>query len=145
MKHLLFGIIFLFWGIAVFGQENMTGLWTGEITQEEGGFAPSYVVEIYIKQEGNKITGRSYVYVGKIYASFEISGDIHSDIYLELSDIKIVDSKANEGMEWCLKQYQMVLKRKKGTYHMEGFWKGKTSFSTCIPGKIFLTKKTPRA
>ncbi|MFK8008340.1 MAG: hypothetical protein AB8H03_18425 [Saprospiraceae bacterium] len=144
MKKIIW-IIFLFASYSAFGQNNLTGLWLGKITQEEGGFAPDYTFEIYITQKGNKIKGRSYVYVDEIYASFDISGEINNEIYLELKDSDILDSKVNDGMEWCLKKYQLVFKMKNGIPCLEGFWQGKTSFSTCIPGKVFLKKQVPRA
>ena len=138
-------IVLLFMSFSSFGQENLTGLWLGKITQEEGGFAPDYTFEIYITHKGNKIKGRSYVYVDEIYASFDISGEINNEIYLELKDSDILENKVNDGMEWCLKQYQLVFKMKNGIPNLEGFWQGKTSFSTCIPGKVFLKKQVPRA
>lgn len=138
-------IAFIFLSFSSFGQDNLTGLWLGEITQEEGGFAPDYTFEIYITQKGNKIIGRSYVFVDEIYASFDISGDVNNEIYIELKDSEILENKVNDGMEWCLKQYQLVFKMKNGIPCLEGFWQGKTSFSTCIPGKVFLKKQVPRA
>ncbi|MEM6963869.1 MAG: hypothetical protein AAF573_03820 [Bacteroidota bacterium] len=144
-KELLCILLFFFFSCYAFGQKDLSGLWVGKVTQEEGGYAPSYTFEIFIKHEGNKIEGRSYVFVDQIYASFEMSGSIHSGIYLSLKDSELLDNKVNEGMEWCLKKYQLVLKVKDGKYHLEGFWQGKTSFSTCIPGKVFLEKKVPRA
>lgn len=145
MRKVLLFIFFLFFSFYSFGQKDLSGLWVGKITQDEGGYAPNYTFEIFIKQNGNKINGRSYVFVDQIYASFEISGSIHSDIYLSLKDSELLDNRVNEGMEWCLKKYQLVFKIKDGQYHLEGFWQGKTSFSTCIPGKVFLEKKVPRA
>ncbi|MFT6322278.1 MAG: hypothetical protein ACJAT4_003214 [Granulosicoccus sp.] len=144
MKKIIW-IIFIFASYSASGQDNLTGLWYGKITQEEGGFAPDYTFEIYITQKGNKIIGRSYVYVDEIYASFDISGELNNEIYLELKDSDILDNKVNDGMEWCLKKYQLVFKMKNGIPNLEGFWQGKTSFSTCIPGKVFLKKQVPRA
>lgn len=144
MKKLIW-IILLFLCYSSFGQANLNGLWSGKITQEEGGFAPDYTFEIYITQDGNKIKGRSYVYVDEIYASFDILGEVNNEIYLSLRDNEILDNKVNDGMEWCLKKYQLVFKIKKGISSLEGFWQGKTSFSNCIPGKVFLKKQAPRA
>ena len=144
MKKLLF-IAFIFLAFQSVGQKDLSGLWLGKITQEEGGYAPDYTFEIYIKHVGSKIEGRSYVFVDDIYATFDISGDIYSGIYLNLNDSEILENKVNEGMEWCLKKYQLVFKVKDGEYHLEGFWQGKTSFSTCIPGKVFLKRTEPRA
>lgn len=144
MKNFIWGIL-LFLYFPGFSQNQLTGLWIGKITQEEGGFVPSYTVEIYITQKGNQIKGRSYIFVDEIYATFELSGSINNEIYLELKDNNLLENKVNEGMEWCLKQYQLVFKIRDGIPNLEGFWQGKTSFSTCIPGKVFLKKQVPRA
>lgn len=144
MKYFFF-FLFILLSFSSLGQDDLSGLWKGRITQNEGGYAPNYTFEIFIKQDGDKISGRSYVFVDEIYASFDISGSIHSSIYLELKDSEILENKVNEGMEWCLKKYQLVFKKKEGKFHLEGFWQGKTSFSTCIPGKVFLEKQVPRA
>lgn len=144
MKKYIWSILLLV-SFSGFGQNELTGLWVGKITQEEGGFVPTYTVEIYMTQKGDKLEGRSYVFVDEIYASFDLSGNINNEIYLELKDSNLLDNKVNEGMEWCLKQYQLVFKMKGGVPSLEGFWQGKTSFSTCVPGKVFLKKQVPRA
>ena len=144
MKKLLI-IVFIFLGFQSTGQRDLSGLWLGKITQEEGGYAPNYTFELYLKQEGTKITGRSYVFVDEIYATFDVAGDLYSGLYMNLKDVELLENKVNDGMEWCLKKYQLVLKAKGDEYQLEGFWQGKTSFSTCIPGKVFLKKTKPRA
>ena len=126
-------------------QGNLTGLWQGTITQDEGGYRSEYTFEVFIKQEGKNITGRSYVFVDDIYATMIISGTLHSNIYMMLEDEDIINFKVNDGMEWCLKKYQLVFKEGGGMQRLEGFWQGNTSFSTCIPGKVFLKKIVPRA
>ena len=89
MKKLIW-IILLFLCYSSSGQGNLNGLWSGKITQEEGGFAPDYTFEIYITQDGNKIKGRSYVYVDEIYASFDILGEVNNEIYLIYSILKVI-------------------------------------------------------
>ena len=144
MKN-LFIILFCLLTCSLFGQTELTGVWKGTITQNEGGYRPEYVFEIYLNQKGDVVTGRSYVFVDKIYAVMNLSGSVHSDLYLNLKDAKILDHKVDTGMEWCMKKYQLVLKIKGDTLHLEGFWQGDTTFSTCIPGKVKLTKIDPRA
>ena len=126
-------------------QNNLTGLWRGTITQDEGGYRSEYTFEIMIKQDGDKISGRSYVFVDDIHATMILSGSIHSNVYLSLKDSQILDFKVNEGMEWCMKNYQLVFKNNVNPLRLEGFWQGSTTFSTCVPGKVFLKKVVPRA
>ena len=126
-------------------QDKFDGLWTGTITQEEGGESIPFRFELYLKQDGDRVTGRSYVFADGIYAEMELEGDIHSDFYLHFQELKIVDSEVHEGMEWCIKSGHLVLKRKGKTLRLEGAWRGKTSFSSCTPGKVLLEKEEDRA
>ena len=128
-----------------FSQDELSGYWKGKITQEDGGYIPEYSFEIQMLQLEDSITGRSYVFVDSIYAEMNLSGNIHSEIFIELKDEKIIDHEELQGMEWCIKKYQLFLKRNEDTLYLEGHWQGETSFSTCVPGKIFLEKKIPRA
>ena len=128
-----------------FAQQDLNGYWKGKITHENGGYIPEYSFELFIIQKGDSITGRSYVYVDNIYAEMNIKGDVHNGIYLELIDEKILNHEELSEMEWCIKRYQLKLIQRDSNVHLEGHWQGKTSFSTCVPGRVYLQKKVPRA
>ncbi len=144
MKYFILSMLFFFCADC-FAQKDLNGYWKGKITQEDGGYIPEYSFELFIIQKGDSITGRSYVYVDSIYAEMNLSGTVHSGILLELKDEVILDHEELQGMEWCIKKYQLMLKQRDSTFHLEGYWQGETSFSSCIPGKIFLQKTVPRA
>lgn len=144
MKHL---IIIVFCCLATFGMAQNTpinGYWKGTITQDAGGYRSSYVMELWISQKGDSIVGKSFVFVDNIYAEMDVSGTFHSGVYLQLKDDKIVSHEELEGMEWCIKTYQLLLKKNGQVEKLEGHWQGQTSFSSCIPGRIELIKSTPR-
>lgn len=126
-------------------QNNITGTWKGIITQDEGGYRTNYDMELVLKQEGDKITGRSTVRVDDIFAVMDLEGEMVSGGYFRFQEKAIVDFKKVEGLEWCIKRGQLLLKFEKDEVKLEGFWQGTTSFSTCIPGKIFVKKMSPRA
>ena len=126
-------------------QQELTGRWKGKITHEDGGYTPEYGLELHLILNGDSIRGRSHVYVDSIFASMNITGHLHSGFYLELKDEQILDHEELHGMEWCMKRYQLFLKQKDSTFYLEGHWQGETSFSKCVPGRIFLEKKEPRA
>jgi hypothetical protein len=128
-------------------QENskLAGQWVGYITQDEGGYRTKYDFELYLYQQGRNIEGRSYVYVDNIFAEMTLTGRLKASVYVEFKESEIVDSRQFDGMEWCLKNAQLVLRRKGQEWIMEGYWQGLTSFSDCIPGKVYLTKVIPRA
>lgn len=126
-------------------QSNLDGLWRGTITQNEGGYRSEYDLEIWIYQKGDSIIGNSFVFVDSIYAEMTIRGTIESELYIDIHDKEIIAHEELSGMEWCIKTYQLLLKQIGSTLRLEGHWQGRTSFSNCIPGKVFLRKVTPRA
>ncbi len=124
--------------------QDISGYWRGTITQNEGGYRSEYVLELRITQKGDSITGKSFVFVDNIFAEMDISGNFHSGIYLQLKDDRIVTHEELDGMEWCIKSYQLLLKKKGAEWRLEGHWQGLTSFSNCIPGRVYLKKTIPR-
>lgn len=141
------GLIFVlqFNGNALWSQADFSGLWTGTITQDEGGYRSEYKFEMYLHQSGTKIYGRSYVYDDDLYAVMDLTGSVYNDNYLRFQESKIVDFTTVEGMEWCIKRGHLILKRQFGNTKITGVWKGDTGFSACIPGKIFLERTTAQA
>ncbi len=125
--------------------KDFEGYWRGVITQEEGGFRPEYGMELYLEQNGNQITGRSFVYFDKVYAEMAVEGVVIGSNILQLKETKITAMKRVEGMEWCLKNVILSLATTRDPWRLEGAWNGFTSFGPCIPGKIILKKSIPRA
>ena len=137
--------IFLLVSSALLAQEDLSGLWRGYNTQESADtYRSKYDFEIYIKQDGQKIWGRSYAYIDEIYAEMEIIG-VWDGQQLSFEEIKIVDSRAKHGMEWCIKKAVVTLHKTGPALRLEGSWSGKTSFSQCTPGKVYLQKIKPKA
>lgn len=125
--------------------QDISGHWKGKITQDDGGYRPEYILEMWLVQKGDSITGKSFVFVDNIYAEMNISGSLAGGFYLRLKDEHIVSHEVLQGMEWCFKTYQLLVKNKENNLTIEGTWDGKTSFSKCIPGKIYLKRIIPRA
>jgi len=143
MRYLL---LFLLLCLALPGiAQDIGGLWKGTITQNKGGYRSEYTLELVLIQKGDSIQGRSYVFVDEIYAEMDIKGDFHSGVYLQIKDTEILNHEELEGMEWCIKSYQLLLKKNGGDWSLEGHWQGNTSFSSCIPGRILLKRAIPRA
>lgn len=145
MKPFFSLLLFLLPFLALAQTPNISGTWKGIITQDEGGYRSTYDLELVLKQEGNKVTGRSYVRVDDIFAVMELEGEFSGGVFFRFQESQIVDAKKFEGLEWCIKRGQLLLKQEKDTWKLEGFWQGNTNVSTCIPGKIYLKKATPRA
>ena len=142
MKYLLF-FFFLFPPVFFFAQPDVSGNWVGIITQKEGGYRSKYKFELFLFQNGDEISGRSYVYVDDIYAEMILKGKIEEDL-LTFYETKIIEFKEFEGMEWCIKNGKLRLLKSGNNWKLEGLWEGVTSFGACIPGKVFLQKIVPR-
>lgn len=140
-------VLFLFLCLLSFQgmSQDISGLWQGTITQNKGAYRTEYALELVIIQKGEAIEGRSYVFVDDIFAEMDIEGDFHSGVYLQMKDTKIISHEELDGMEWCIKSYQLLLKKNNGEWSLEGHWQGDTSFSSCIPGRIKLKRAVPRA
>ncbi|MEM0992424.1 MAG: hypothetical protein AAF847_03785 [Bacteroidota bacterium] len=131
--------------IALSAQADFSGFWKGIITQDEGGYKTEYGFELYLNQDGTRVTGRSYVIDGKLHAEMELKGSIYNTNYLRFQELKIVDFSVVENMEWCLKKGHLILQVKGDKAYLTGVWKGTTSFGNCIPGRIELEREVIRA
>jgi hypothetical protein len=126
-------------------KSNISGQWEGVVTQDEGGYKSEYTFELYLTQSGNKITGRSYVFIDEIFAVMELKGTIKSGKLLFLEETKVLDHRKYEDMEWCIKKMQLVFSYENDELKLDGYWQGKSPEGDCIPGKIYLKKEVPRA
>jgi len=144
MKYLIILSLCFLSTLGIAQDQDIAGYWKGTITQDAGGYRSSYVMELWISQKGDSIVGKSFVFVDDIYAEMKVSGSFHSGVYLQMKDDEIITHEELEGMEWCIKSYQLLLKKNGQTAKLEGHWQGQTTFSSCIPGRIELTKGTPK-
>ena len=126
-------------------QYDFTGTWTGTLTQNTGGYAPEYEFTLYLQQEGKKITGRSYVKYGNIFAEMKLEGQLVGDKAIHWEESKIIDHWKHENMEWCYKEATLFIVAQGKEDKLEGPWSGNTGDAECIPGKIMLRRTSPRA
>lgn len=139
-------IAILLWGAPLLAaaQHDFSGVWKGTLTQDPGGFAPVYDFELYLRQDGHKVSGRSFVAIGDIHAVMDLQGEVIGNT-LHFKETNIVQHWKREDMEWCYKQAGLTLSGQGKQTRLEGPWRGNTGFSDCIPGKIYLKKAPPRA
>lgn len=121
----------------------LAGTWEGTITQNRGGYRANYDLEFIFRVEGDSIRGTCYISVEDIFVEMEIKGELLNDMFLKIQDVRILDSKIRSNMEWCMKEYQLIFKKKEEK--IDGFWQGNTSFGPCIPGKVHLKRYTGKA
>lgn len=127
-------------------QPDLSGSWTGIITQNEGGVQPEFDFEIYFRQEGKRITGRSYVRFHDQYAVMELAGFFVTNHRIHFNEFKMVDYTELENLSWCLKSGELQIDTNGETWRLTGPWKGFTREGMpCVPGQIYLKKTVPRA
>jgi hypothetical protein len=127
-------------------QADFSGSWSGYLTQGRGGYAPRYDFELYLKQQGRRVTGRSYVRLEGIYAIMELRGEIGEDQVLRFTETRMIDNWKPDDIDWCYKRASLRLTGKGTSRQLEGPWSGFTEQdSECVPGVIVLKKQVPRA
>jgi hypothetical protein len=143
--------------------QDLTGLWKGKLTQDTGGYAPEYALEINIIQKKKKLYGETNAYLGKVVvAKLNFTG------YFEKDSIYLVEYKEGIIAKILPPQYLLCIKNFILSYHknsngietLNGRWDGigdpeKGVFNNdlplespekevedlqCIPGLIFLSK-----
>lgn len=122
----------------------MEGYWSGELTHP-GGYRDTYTFILQLKKEGEGFTGWSAIASKDVYGEMLVRGTVFKSSLLILEDVELIEDEINPGMEWCVKRYQLILIKEGNQLRLEGDWQGETSFGTCDPGKVILTKQKPRA
>lgn len=123
----------------------ISGYWSGELTQKDGGYTPSYLFSMQIEVRGDSITGQAVVSVrDTLTATMDFVGTIHKGGYLSIKETNLVEGSQMSTHEWCLKHYSLYLRPKDDEYYLVGFWTGTSPTSVCLPGKIKLKRRIDR-
>ena len=117
---------------------DISGFWTGVITQDEGGYRSEYHFELRLWQEGDIVKGESRVAFDDSHATMTLEGKLMGKRVVYIKDTSIIDSKINAEFQWCMKSLQLVYKKRGTKRRLEGKWQGNTAFATCIPGNILV-------
>jgi hypothetical protein len=125
---------------------DISGHWEGSITQDmPNGTRVDYEMEVDITQKKKVCTGIAYVHFEKKYhAQMDFKGKFTKDLFLNYDEQTILKYDQIPNSEWCIKKADLIYKVKDMVPTLEGLWEGKTSFSNCIPGRIYLKKQKPK-
>ena len=124
-------------------EDVLEGSWAGVLTHP-GGYRTEYTFHLEILKTDDGYKCWSMVKVDEIYAEMRMSGTSFGEELLILEDEEILTHDIGQGMEWCMKRYLLRLIMDDGVLRLEGDWDGGTSFGTCDPGKVRITKQPPR-
>jgi len=123
---------------------RLVGSWSGNLSQNEGGYLDDYHFEIYLIEKQDQYTGRTYVSAAGVEGVMSVSGVLRGNI-LYLEEGKLLYSRKPSDLSWCFKRMQLRIFKKAGEWQMEGPWQGQSAYGNCLPGWIALKRVTPRA
>ncbi len=125
-------------------QMSLTGLWTGELLQNEGGIADRFDFTMQLFQNGIFLQGTAHVKLGEIWAEMKLSGFQLENGSWKLTETEILRSQKPETLSWCMKLYELRIGYTKDGMTLHGPWWGSSGFGPCIPGSVRLKLKKKR-
>lgn len=137
----LLTLLLIFCGLAGFGQEPLTGIWLGKLTQANS-HPDKYRFRLELKQEGTQVTGISHISFPdsvEIYARMTLSGEF-SDGKLIFSEKTIERFHHFPKGSWCLKSGTLRMIQVGEFRRLQGTWSGWAGTTRCSPGEIALEK-----
>ncbi|MGB3545797.1 MAG: hypothetical protein WBA17_02420 [Saprospiraceae bacterium] len=138
---------FLFLSPLTAQPEVLSGTWRGTLTQDDGGFAPSFDFGLELEVKTSYIDGYSFVSVGDIGGEMDLIAYWNEATQsIDVREEKIRKSVKPTSLEWCYKTMRLRLTYTGGgKFMLEGPWEGVSAAGVCIPGYVRLYKSVPRA
>ena len=126
-------------------RDTLSGLWEGVLTIEKDGvIAANYDVFFNFNEENDVITGTSTIVYNNMSAKISFRATQKNTKSLEIQEIEILKADVLPNGEWCVKNISLKRFFEKNEVIWRGEWIGKTSFSDCPSGKIYLKKAVKR-
>lgn len=134
MRKLLLLILPVFHVLLLSGQ-SLSGVWTGQLTQEE--VAGAFTYEINLTQDGEALSGLATARTadGKHTARFTLAGKVNGTKITLQEILQTEPAKPR----WCLKFAVLDWSRHDGMWQLEGAW----TADGCKPGRLRLQKPAP--
>lgn len=125
MRH-VFLLILAGWLIApadISAQDDLEGLWKGTITAGGLESEESYTFELFLKKEGKKLTGKSYVHLkrGKVI-EMEIRGWLYNDMSLYMTDGEFIPVEGTGVKPRFFRKYQLMYRPSIWKTTLNGYW-----------------------
>lgn len=146
VKCWLFSIIgFTFSGLLA-QNYDFSGEWKGTLYQiGKNAIRPSYVFQMSLIQEGNRVKGASYLQLPdlkEIYATMKLVGTIKGNtLYFE--EVEILKEKLLQNSYFCLKKGTLFISEEKNNYLLKGDVTGTFNALVCDPGVVDIQKPKP--
>ncbi len=147
--QLLFVFILVLHYSSIFSQNwNLTGEWTGYVTQKEG-IRNIYYCKLNLEQFGNQIKGGSYFDFfdeKDVFVTFTLEGSLKGNEF-NYQEIKVLNDyippKYSQSITgWCIKKANLKISETNDSLKLIGSWTGvpNTGQGYCYPGGFYVTK-----
>lgn len=138
---LLIASVFLLKNTA-FAQSDIEGFYRGEITQNNGGLAKKYYMELSLwLAEDKQVTGESFFQMyedNNVFVRFDLTGFSQSD-QLILEEVNILYQQVYSYAYFCYKKMALRLFEQEGRLVLQGTWTSKNCAGST--GKVVLVKE----
>ena len=126
-------------------RDTLSGLWEGVLTiEKDGKISSEYNVFFSFIEEKDSISGISNIIYKNKSAKLFFQAKLKTLEILEIQETEIISADILPNGEWCIKNIILYRFFEKNQVIWRGEWSGKTSFSNCSPGKIYLKRSIRR-
>lgn len=126
-------------------QMSLSGVWIGELLQNEGGIADRFEFSMQLLQNGIFMQGTAHVKLGEIWAEMKLSGFQMANGSWKLTETEILRAQKPEDLSWCMKGYELRVDYTTEGMTLHGPWWGTSKFGPCVPGSVRLRIKKKSA
>lgn len=126
-------------------QLSLSGVWTGELLQNEGGIADRFEFTMQLWQNGIFLHGTAHVQLGEIWAEMKLSGFQLANGSWKLTETEILRAQKPDDLSWCMKLYELRIGYTAEGMKLHGPWWGNSKFGPCVPGSVRLRMKKKSA
>lgn len=123
------------------GLPDISGVWVGELFQDEGGVADRFAFSVQINQDGLALSGTSYVRHEDIFVEMTFTGYRMPNGVWRIEESNIVRGEKPQDLSWCMKILELRLSYERQGMELRGPWYGDSAFGPCVPGTIRLRKR----
>lgn len=138
---LLMACVFLLKNTA-FAQSGIEGFYRGEVTQNNGGLAKKYYMDLSLRlDEDKRVAGESFFQMYKdndVFVRFDVTGFSQSD-RLILEEVNIQYQQVYSYAYFCYKKMVLRLFEQEGRQVLQGTWTSKNCAGST--GKVVLVKE----
>lgn len=139
-KFVLFCLLLIF-SLQKASAQDIKGLWNGYITTDDHDARASYIISIEEQKDGI-ISGKALLYKPNIFAEAfglqQFFGTIDHN-HITITDVIILDERIPASRYFlCFKLSSLTFNKNDTLESLTGNWR--SNASTCLPGRIFLTR-----